>query len=372
MVGPLGKCARLPFIYTVRQKIQLLISPPQPKWISSFIILIGLRSERIKMPKAQSRPHADIAVVIPCYNEIATIAKVVGDFHRELPAARIIVFDNNSTDGSGEAALAASAEVIPEKRQGKGFVVSAIPQKVKADFYVLVDGDDTYPAEKVHELLQPVLEGKVDMSVGQRLTAYSDKAFRPMHYRGNQVICWLINAIFHSNLKDPMSGYRVFNRSVALEIPIVSTGFDVETEMTLQMLYRHFQIVEIEIPYRERPAGSASKLHTFRDGSRVLFKIFSLLQSYKPLTFYGGIGLVLVFVGLIFGAFVIQDYILYQYIYRVPMAVLATGLVLVGFILGVVGIILTRVNYRLLEISNIQAKILYLIDQNSDPDSGGS
>jgi glycosyltransferase involved in cell wall biosynthesis len=302
-------------------------------------------------------------VVIPCFNEGTTIARVVGDFQRELPGAKIIVFDNNSTDGSGEAARAAGAEVIPEKRQGKGFVFSAILQKVKADLYVLVDGDDTYPAESVQALLAPVRDGKADMAVGQRLSDFTDNAFRPMHYRGNQVICSLINAIFSSNLKDPMSGYRVFNRSVALEIPIVAAGFDVETEMTLQMLYRHFKIVEIEVPYRERPKGSTSKLRTYRDGTRVLYKIFTLVQSYKPLTFYGGIGLFLVACGLIAGIFVIQDYILYQYIYRVPLAILATGLVMIGVLSGFAGIILTRINFRLLEISSIQAKTLHLLDE---------
>ena len=313
------------------------------------------------MVKTNKKPK--IAVVIPCLNEITTIAKVIRDFKTQLPGAKIIVFDNNSTDGSGAAARQEGAEVINEKRQGKGFVVSAILQKVKADIYVMVDGDDTYPAESVHALLAPVLGNQADMAVGQRLSDFSDTAFRPMHYRGNQVICSLINMIFSSSLKDPMSGYRVFNRSVALEIPIVAAGFDVETEITLQMLYRHFKIVEVEIPYRERPAGSTSKLRTFRDGARVLLRIFTLMQSYKPLTFYGGIGLFLLACGLIAGAFVIQDYILYQYIYRVPLAILATGLVMIGVLSGFTGIILTRINFRLLEISNLQAKTLHLLDE---------
>ncbi len=318
------------------------------------------------MPRVNTNQKPEIAVVIPCFNEVTTIAKVVGDFQRELPRARIIVFDNNSTDGTGEAARSAGAEVIPEIRQGKGFVVSAIFQKVKADLYVMVDGDDTYPAESVHALLAPVRDGQADMTVGQRLSDFTDSAFRPMHYRGNQVICSFINAIFSSSLKDPMSGYRVFNRSVALEIPIVATGFDVETEMTLQMLYRHFKIVEIEVPYRERPKGSTSKLRTYRDGTRVLYKIFTLVQSYKPLTFYGGIGLFLLACGFFAGIFVIQDYINYQYIYRVPLAILATGLVMIGVFSGFAGIILTRINFRLLEISSIQAKTLHLIDEQ-DP-----
>jgi glycosyltransferase involved in cell wall biosynthesis len=313
------------------------------------------------MVKTNKKPT--IAVVIPCLNEITTIAKVICDFNNQLPGAKIIVFDNNSTDGSGAAARQAGAEVINEKRLGKGYVVSAILQKVKADIYIMVDGDDTYPAESVHALLAPVLSGQADMAVGQRLSEFTNTAFRPLHYRGNQVICSLINMIFSSSLKDPMSGYRVFNRSVALEIPIVAAGFDVETEMTLQMLYRHFKIIEVEIPYRERPVGSTSKLRTFRDGARVLFRIFTLMQSYKPLTFYGGIGLFMLACGLFAGAFVIQDYILYQYIYRVPLAILATGLVMIGVLSGFTGIILTRINFRLLEISNLQAKTLHLLDE---------
>ncbi len=222
------------------------------------------------MPMVKTSQKPKIAVVIPCFNEVTTIAKGIRDFKFELPDAKIIVFDNNSTDGSGATARKAGAEVIHEKRQGKGFVVSAILQKVRADLYVMVDGDDTYPAESVHSLIALVRDGLADMAVGQRLSDFTNTAFRPMHYRGNQVICSFINIIFSSSLKDPMSGYRVFNRSVALEIPIVAAGFDVETEMTLQMLYRHFKIVEVEIPYRARPAGSTSKLHTFRDGARVL------------------------------------------------------------------------------------------------------
>jgi glycosyltransferase involved in cell wall biosynthesis len=304
----------------------------------------------------------NIAVLIPCYNEHKTIIKVIRDFRKELPDANIYVFDNNSTDGSYELALNTGAVVIKEKRQGKGFVLISMLNKVVADLYVLVDGDDTYPSEKVHDLITPVLNEETDMMVGQRMSDYSQNAFRPLHYIGNKLVSTLINAIFSSKLNDPMSGYRVFNRAVAIGLPIVATGFDVETEMTLQMLYRHFKITEMEIPYRERPQGSFSKLNTFKDGFQVLFKIFSVMQSYKPLTFFGGIGLLFAICSVIIGAFVIREYILFEYIYSVPKAILATGLMSVGVISASIGIILHTINFRLAELSTNAFKMFQYID----------
>jgi len=305
---------------------------------------------------------SSIAVLIPCFNEEKTIVKVISDFQKELPAAKIYVFDNNSTDHSAQLALETGAVVIKEKRQGKGFVISSMLSKIVADIYIMVDGDDTYPAEKVHNLISPVYLEEADMVVGQRLSSYSDKAFRPMHYSGNKLVCSLINSIFSSKLKDPMSGYRVFNRDVAIDLPLVATGFDAETEITLQLLHRHYVIKEIGIDYRERPEGSYSKLRTFKDGSKVLYKIFSILQSYKPLTFYGGMGMILVMFGLFIGSFVIREYILYQYIFSVPKAILATGLIMVAGILTAIGIILHSINFRLLEISSNAYKNAKMID----------
>jgi glycosyltransferase involved in cell wall biosynthesis len=306
----------------------------------------------------------NIAVMIPCFNEHETIIKVIKDFKKELPDANIYVFDNNSTDGSYALAKNADAIVIKEKRQGKGFVVSSMLNKVVADIYVMVDGDDTYPSEKVHDLISPVLNEEADMVVGQRMSNYSQNAFRPLHYIGNRLVGAVINAIFSSKLKDPMSGYRVFNRMVVMELPIVATGFDVETEMTLQMLYRHFKITEMEIPYRERPRGSFSKLNTFKDGFKVVYKIFSILQSYKPLTFFGGIGLLLSFFGIIIGAFVIREYVLYEYIYSVPKAILASGLGLIGVISATIGIILHTMNFRLLELSSNASRLFHYVDSS--------
>ncbi len=294
-----------------------------------------------------------IAILIPCYNEQATIVKVVDDFRKELPESDIYVFDNNSTDRSYELAKNAGAIVIKEKNQGKGFVVNSMLKKVQADFYVMVDGDDTYPADMVHELLKPVMEEEADMIVGQRLSNYSEKAFRPMHYAGNKLVCNLINLVFSSHIKDPMSGYRAFNREVALELPVLSSGFDIETEMTLQLLYRKFKIKEVEVPYRNRPRGSFSKLNTFRDGFKVLYKIFTIVQAYKPLTFFGGIGLLCVFIGLFIGGGVLREISHSGQDLSILNALIAMGFFVSGIVCGTIGILLHILNYRLLEISNI-------------------
>ena len=306
-----------------------------------------------------------MAVLVPCYNEEKTIKKVIQDFQRELPTAQIYVFDNNSTDNSLKFAQETNAIVIKEKRQGKGFVIQSMLKKVLADVYIMVDADDTYPAERVHDLLSPLFDEEADMVVGQRLSDYSENAFPPLHYSGNKIICNLINGIFKSNLKDPMSGYRAFSREVVRELPVVASGFDVETEMTLQMLYRNFKIIEVEIPYRERPEGSVSKLNTFKDGFKVLYKILSIMQAYKPLTFFGGIGLILIVLGLAVGSYVINEFALYQYIYSVPKAILAVGLVLSGLLTIIVGIVLHSLNFRLLELSNNAAKLFSCIETNN-------
>lgn len=294
-----------------------------------------------------------IAVTIPCYNEAPTIVKVINDFKQELPDAEIIVIDNNSTDGSDALAKEAGARVLYEKRQGKGFVVASIMRKIQADYYVMVDGDDTYPAEYIHQLLQPLYDEKADMVVGRRLESFDNRAFRPMHIFGNKMVCGLINLIFKTKLTDPMSGYRAFTDEIAAELPIVAIGFDIETEMTMQLLYRRFVIHEVDIHYRERPENSPSKLNTFRDGYRVLLKILKLLVAYKPLTFFGSIALAVFAAALVIGYFPIREYIEFQYVFSVPKAVLASSLVIVGMVLLTIGSIVTITNYRLLEISSI-------------------
>lgn len=297
-----------------------------------------------------------IAVAIPCYQEALTIGKVVADFRRELPAAHIYVYDNNCTDGTGEIAAKAGATVIREKRQGKGYVVAAMFEQIQEDILVMVDGDDTYEAGHIHKLLEPVLRGDADMTVATRLTSHGDKSFRPLHVAGNQMVCGIINWMFKSKVSDIFSGYRAFSREAARQIPVTTKGFDIETELTLQALYRGQVIKEMPAPYRARPTGSFSKLNTFSDGVRVLLRLFLIVKSYKPLTFFGGIALALFALGLLAGALPIYEFITEHYVHRVPSAILAASLVMLSFFSLGLGLILNSMNLRLLEIEQLISK----------------
>ncbi len=299
-----------------------------------------------------------IAVVIPCYQEALTIGKVVADFRRELPAANIYVYDNNCTDGTAEIAARAGAIVRREKRQGKGYVVAAIFDQVDEDILVMVDGDDTYEASHVHKLLEPILRGDADMTSATRLTSHGEGSFRPLHVAGNQMVCGIINWMFKSNVSDIFSGYRAFTRESARRIPITAAGFDVETELTLQALYRGQVIKELPAPYRARPEGSFSKLNTFSDGLLVLLRLFLIVKSYKPLTFFGGISLVLFFLGLAAGSLPVYEFAAdpNHFVHRVPSAILAAALMLLSFFSLGLGLILNSMNLRLLELEKLVAK----------------
>ncbi|MFP4356157.1 MAG: glycosyltransferase [Phycisphaerae bacterium] len=296
---------------------------------------------------------ARVSILIPCYNEEATIGKVVDDFRRELPDAAIYVYDNNSSDTTAEIAAQHGAIVLHEPRQGKGFVIESMFADTDADVFVMVDGDDTYPAEKVHDLIAPVLADRTDMTVGARLAQFDDQSFRPLHVAGNGLVKGLINFLFSTGLTDILSGYRAFNRRVVERIPVVSSGFEVETEMTIQMLYYKLRMVEVQVPYRGRPEGSVSKLHTFRDGFRVLWKLFSLFRSIKPLTFFGLIAIVLFVLGLVAGIPAVVGYFETGRVERFPLAILATGLMILSTGSAFLGIILHAINWRLLELHNV-------------------
>ena len=300
----------------------------------------------------------DIAVLIPCYNEEATIGKVVDDFRAQLPDATIYVFDNCCTDATASIAREHGATVVKEPRQGKGYVIESMLSRIDAEYYVMVDGDETYSAEHVGELLKPVLDGEADMTVGARLTEFDDTSFRPLHVFGNKLIKSLINGIFKSELTDILSGYRAFNRRIVQRVPIVSSGFEVETELTIHTLYYRLRIVEVQIPYRSRPEGSESKLHTFRDGTRVLWKLFNLVRAFKPLTFFGTLGLLLLVLGILAGIPPIHDYFTNpnHYVEHVPLAILATGLVLLSFGCGFLGIVLHAMNWRFKELHNVMVR----------------
>jgi glycosyltransferase involved in cell wall biosynthesis len=296
---------------------------------------------------------ATIAVLIPCYNEENTIGVVIDDFKRQVPAAVIYVFDNNSTDESRRISQEHGAVVIQEPRQGKGFVVESMFGQIAADIYVLVDGDATYSAAHVDRLIDPVWNGRADMVVATRLAERSDGSLPALHLLGNRLVRGAINWIFHAALTDIFSGYRVFNRRVVEQIPVISTGFELETELTLQSLYYQLKIVEVDAPYKQRPSGSKSKLRTFHDGARVLWQLFRLFRSFKPLTFFGGTGIVLLAMGILAGIPPIYDYMAYRYVYHVPLAVLATALIILAANSVFLGLLLHTLNWRFRELHNV-------------------
>jgi glycosyltransferase involved in cell wall biosynthesis len=291
-----------------------------------------------------------IAVLIPCYNEAVTIRKVVADFQRELPEAAIYVYDNNSTDETVKVAQAAGAIVRKEKRQGKGFVMASMFEQVEADYYILVDGDDTYEAGAVHQLLQPLFDDEADMTIGSRLTTFEQGAFRRFHVVGNHLIVGMINLIFKTNLTDIFSGYRAFTRYWVQTVATTSGGFDIETELTLQSLYRHLVLKEIPLPYRQRPEDSFSKLHTFTDGTRVLMKIFFMLKAYKPLTFFGSLAILSLGLSFLMGIKPWQEFMAYDRVLGVASEALSAAFLVLAALLLMTGAIIHSINYRILEL----------------------
>lgn len=285
-----------------------------------------------------------IAVLIPCYNEELTVEKTVSDFKRVLPNADIYVYNNNSKDRTKELALKAGAIVKDEYRQGKGAVVRSMFRDIDADVYVMVDGDDTYPAEEVEGLIAPVLEGKADMVIGDRLSStYYTENKRPFHNFGNSLVKGLINFLFKSNLNDIMTGYRSFSKKFVKCMPVMSDGFQIETEMTIFALTNNMQVVNIPITYRDRPEGSESKLNTFSDGFKVLLTLFNLFKDNRPFLFFGSISIVIFIIGLLIGIPVIDEFIKTAYITKVPSAILAAALMLNAFLMFSVGIILDAI-----------------------------
>lgn len=296
--------------------------------------------------------HEDfrVAVLIPCYNEEGTIASVVRDFRRELPDADIYVFDNNSTDRTAEEARKAGAIVRYERERGKGNVTRTMFKTVDADVYVMVDGDGTYPAGSVHELIKPIVTGEAEMVIGSRLHALSESRFRLLNWIGNRLFLFLLNTIFRVYITDLLSGYRAFSRRVVKGLPILSRGFEIETEMTIKCLERFYRIVEVPVSLSPRLEGSRSKIKIFRDGLLILNTIFALFRDYKPLKAFGLSGLFLTICGFIPGTVVILQFISTGRIYRLPSAILAVGLVLSGLLVAFIGLILHTISRRFQEI----------------------
>lgn len=285
-----------------------------------------------------------IAVLIPCFNEELTIAKVIKDFKKELPDSDIYVFDNNSTDKTAEIAKKNGAIVKKELRQGKGFVVEAMFRKIEADTYIMIDGDDTYPINEVQKLLKFHEDG-YDLVCGDRLSngTYAKENKRGFHGFGNWLVKTLINKLFNVSLKDVMTGYRVFSRNFVKNYPVLCDGFQVETDMTVFALDRNYSLKEVSIDFKDRPDGSESKLNTYSDGFKVLLTIFNLYRHYKPIYFFSIIACIFFVLSLMIGVSVIDEYIKYKFIYKVPSAVLSASLMLISFLSFTTGLILDSV-----------------------------
>lgn len=250
--------------------------------------------EVVTLPEAPAGAGGrGVAILVPCYNEEPTVARVVARFQAELPHARVYVFDNNSTDRTADEARRAGAEVYNERRQGKGYVVQSMFRQVDADFYVMVDGDDTYPPEAVHALLAPVVAGHADMSVGSRLHARSQSQFRRRNRVANRLVRSTLNFIFRVELTDILSGYRAFSREFVKGLPLFGGGFEIETELTIKAVERGYRLAEVPVDLTHRPEGSHSKIQFLRDGFLIINTTLALFRDYKPLTFFGGVGLFL-------------------------------------------------------------------------------
>ncbi len=299
------------------------------------------------------------AVLIPCYNEAMTIEKVVADFRRELPDATIYVYDNNSTDSTAEIARRAGAIVKCEYRQGKGNVVRSMLRDIDADCYLMVDGDDTYPAESAREMCRLVEDG-ADMVIGDRLSStYFTENKRPFHNEGNRLVRFLINRIFHSDIHDIMTGYRALSRTFAKNFPIISRNFEIETEMTIHALDKNFLIRELKIDYRDRQEGSHSKLNTYLDGMKVVATVFMMFRDYRPLKFFSLISALLLLLAILMFIPVFIEYMQTGLVPRFP-TLIVSGFIgiasLLTFFCGVVLEVMTKKHRQLYELMLLKEK----------------
>jgi glycosyltransferase involved in cell wall biosynthesis len=300
----------------------------------------------------------NIAIILPAYNEECTIKKTILSFHKVIPSASIWVINNNSSDKTFNIAFNTltylknkklrAGEVINEFRQGKGNALRRAFAEIDSDIYVIADADLTYPASEVFKLLDPIINYDADMVVGDR-HARGDYIFqnkRKFHNFGNNLVKKLINYLFNSNLSDVMSGYRAFNYQFIKNYPILVDGFEIETEMTIHALDKRFRILEIPITYKDRPEGSFSKLKTFKDGYKIIKTIFNILRHYKPMLFFGSIFCFFLFLSLAAGMPVINEFLTFHYINHIPLAILSTGLALLGVISLAIGLILDSIAHQ--------------------------
>ena len=282
-----------------------------------------------------------IAVLIPCYNEAKTVAKVVKDYKKALPTADIYVYDNNSSDGTDKIAKNAGAIVKYEYKQGKGNVIRAMFRDIDADCYLMIDGDDTYPAENAKEMCDLILEGKADMVIGDRLSStYFTENKRLFHNFGNRIVRWLINTLFKNNVKDIMTGYRAFSYEFVKGFPVLSKGFEIETEMTIHAVDKNFKLIEVPVTYRDRPEGSVSKLNTYSDGIKVLKTIATLFKEYKPAMFFNIWAILCLAIGIIIGLPAYIGYFKTGIVEKFPSLIVSCFCIMMSLLFWVTGIIL--------------------------------
>ncbi len=303
-----------------------------------------------------------IAVLIPCYNESKTIEKVVKDYKEALPEADIYVYDNNSTDGTDEIARRAGAIVRYETKQGKGNVIRTMFREIDAECYLIIDGDDTYPAENAREMCNYVLNNNVDMVIGDRLSStYFKENKRPFHNFGNKMVRRLIQIIFKNNIKDIMTGYRAFSYKFVKTFPILSKGFEIETEMSIHAIDKNFTLKEIPVQYRDRPEGSRSKLNTFKDGTRVLKTIATLFKEYKPSLFFNTISLFFYALAIILASPVFSEYFNTGLVPRMPTLFVAGFCIIVGMLLNITSLILQVIVKKHRQLFELQVNQICLL-----------
>ena len=289
-----------------------------------------------------------VAVLIPCYNEAATIKKVVEDFKRILPEGGVVyVYDNNSSDGTAEIAAAAGAVVRHEYQQGKGNVIRRMFREIDAECYLMADGDDTYPAEFAPEMIDLVLNRQVDMVVGDRLSStYFEENKRPFHNFGNWIVRFGINTLFKSSIKDIMTGYRAFSYQFVKSFPVLSKGFEIETEMSIHAIDKHMAVENVVIEYRDRPEGSVSKLNTVSDGMKVIRTIIRLFRTYKPFSFFSLLALMLVLLSAIFFVPVLVDYFRTGLVARFPTLIVCGFVIIAAVQSFFAGMILENIQQK--------------------------
>ena len=300
-----------------------------------------------------------IAVLIPCYNEAKTIAKVVRDYRVALPEADIYVYDNNSTDHTDDVAREAGAIVRYEYRQGKGNVIRSMFREIDADCYLMIDGDDTYPAENAREMVNLVLERKVDMVVGDRLSAtYYTENKRPFHNLGNWLVKGLVNTIFKGSVSDIMTGYRAFSYQFVKSFPVLSKGFEIETEMTIHALDKNLSVQSVQVEYRDRPADSPSKLNTYSDGMKVLRTIVRLYKEYRPMSFFGLLAALMALVSVILFIPIFAEYLHTGLVPRFPTLIVCGVMGTMALLLWVCGLILDTVAKKHRQLFEINLNLL--------------